>query len=82
MAKEKFERPAADAPIMRTGKRSHRTKLMSLVNSHPDFESFKVNEKWTDAELESAIKNHMKTSQTQTVPRGGARIEAPENNET
>lgn len=75
---EQFPEPAPDAPIFRRRLRTKREKLIGLVDGNPAFRGFAVNEQWSDAQLESAIKSHINSSRSQTIGPRGARLEAPE----
>ena len=75
---DQFPEPAPDAPIYRRRVRTKREKLIGLVDGNPSFRGFAVNEQWTDAQLESAIKSHINSSRSPTIGQRGARLEAPE----
>lgn len=75
---DRFPEPAPDAPIFRRRLRTKREKLVGLVDGNPSFRGFVVDEHWTDAQLETAIRLHINSSHSQTIGPRGARLEAPE----
>lgn len=67
-AKEnKFPKAQPGDRLMQPTRRSLKDKLLSLVNGNPAFEGFEVNDAWSVAELESAIKDHMRSAGVQPI---------------
>lgn len=78
MAKQsKFPPAGPDSRAMRTGPRSQRQKLLGLIKDNPAFEGFNADESLSDNDLASAMKEHLRGSQSAgPVPRGGLTIDA------